>query len=291
MQAPIIRGKTEQEKILDAVRTRDDATQILIEVRKPFFDPPCCCHECQDHFYTKAECEGRPHLGYTRKLNDIEAKSFLRTDVEEIQTSHAYVKHAVEVHGDAILTAWRKRSPAKRAAILREAEPELSKEKGLSAELKVQGYTAGSDWSRYRKYLLAPYLDIAALSKNPATFIGLVHARAASSPEEWAFYDSDQLRSAWSLGVLKVAYHGGAVVMHGGSYGTLTQWEAGAAHRGDVMGFPRASLVIEAQAVLIKLLRQSIASLLEGVQATGGGNSHWNEVIHSGLKMSNDIVS
>lgn len=110
---------------------------------------------------------------YTRKLNDIEAKSFLYGDVEKIKASHAYVKCAVEMHGDAIFRAWRKRSPAKRAVLLQEVEPKIAKRKGLNMDLSIAGLNCESDWSPYRKNLLVPYLDVETLAKIPATFVGL----------------------------------------------------------------------------------------------------------------------
>jgi hypothetical protein len=78
-----------------------------------------------------------------------------------------------------------------------------------------------SDWHPHRKHLLVPFIDIETLTKNPATFVGLVNARARSLPEEWALYDSEQLRYSWGIGAFKIAFHGGAVVMHGSDYGKL----------------------------------------------------------------------
>jgi hypothetical protein len=90
------------------------------------------------------------------------------------------------------------------------------------------------------------------------------------------------------MGSLKVAFHGGAVLMHGDNYGTLTQWERDSAHRCDAIGFPRASLIIEAQAILMRFLHRSTEQLPQEVtNDSAEGHMKWDEIIHSGLKMNN----
>jgi len=66
----------------------------------------------------------------------------------------------------------------------------------------------------------------------------------------------------------------------------------GRSYRCDVIGFPHASLIVEAQAILMKFLRLSIERFLEGISDTDAeGNTKWNEVIRTGLKMNNAVVS
>ncbi len=53
------------------------------------------------------------------------------------------------------------------------------------------------------------------------------------------------------------------MVMHGQRYGELTPWESKAAHRSDIIGFPRARLITEAQAFLLKFLRKIVDQILD----------------------------
>ncbi|KAF5676465.1 hypothetical protein FCIRC_7024 [Fusarium circinatum] len=53
--------------------------------------------------------------------------------------------------------------------------------------------------------------------------------------------------------------------MYGDEYGSLVDWEAKAAHRGNTLGFPRAILVLEAQAHLLEVLCNIVDKVLEGV--------------------------
>ena len=138
---------TKEQDLLNGILARGDVKQIVIGPGKPVYEPPCSCPECEDHFYLKGEQEEKECFCYTRKLRDEEAKAFLARKVEDIRTAHAHVKRVVELHGDTILKAWRKRSPAKRASLLQELEPKIAERKGLVADLTVAGFDSNSDWS------------------------------------------------------------------------------------------------------------------------------------------------
>lgn len=78
--------------------------------------------------------------------------------------------------------------------------------------------------------------------------------------------------------------------MHGLRYGEMVDWNSVLAHRGDILGFPKARLILEAQAYLMHTLRSIVENILEGVDMskptpsgkwsamTGAGFSHTNEV-------------
>lgn len=58
--------------------------------------------------------------------------------------------------------------------------------------------------------------------------------------------------------------------MYGSDYGKIkpwdgrsVSWDAGAAHQGDTLGFPRAQLVLEAQANIMAFLRTVMDKILE----------------------------
>lgn len=49
--------------------------------------------------------------------------------------------------------------------------------------------------------------------------------------------------------------------MQGSKYGQLKKWEKDAAHRFDIIGFPRAQLILEAQEKILKLLRNIVEQI------------------------------
>lgn len=53
--------------------------------------------------------------------------------------------------------------------------------------------------------------------------------------------------------------------MQGAEYGKLVPWDKDQAHRWDIVRFPRAQLVIEAQSMLLKFVRGVIEGVLENV--------------------------
>lgn len=125
------------------------------------------------------------------------------------------------------------------------------------------------------------------MSKNPAVLLGLIRTRARDAPADWAPYDHEQLRSPWGLGLLDVVFNNGAVIMFGPRFGTHTHWQKEPAHRFDIVGFPRAKLVLEAQATLLGFLQRAIEQLLSGCDGSAAsGSSRWNVIVDGGLKMT-----
>ena len=50
--------------------------------------------------------------------------------------------------------------------------------------------------------------------------------------------------------------------MHGPRFGDVVDWSASEAHRFDILGFPRARLVLEAQALLMRVLYKIARGIL-----------------------------
>src|SRR5437762_10940873 len=101
-----------------------------------------------------------------------------------------------------------------------------------------------------RCQLFLSWLSLEVLKTNAAVLFGLLHNRTAYTLQDWTPYDSRQLIPSWACGHFNVEYSSKCVVMYGRKYGELVDWQEGPAHRADIMGFPRARLVLEAQAYL-----------------------------------------
>jgi hypothetical protein len=268
----------------------------VVQTKIPMCPPPCECADCQTYYYTLEE-QRFDRFHYTEVLTDDQARALLAHDLKDITSAQEYLRQSVTQHGDGIVEHWRKRTQQKRSALLQIAEPGLPEKKGEHARVQYAGtpWAEGRTSSAYRKYLLLPYLDIETLVKNPAVLIGLIRTRASDSPAEWAPFDHEQLRSPWGSGLLNTSFNAGAVVMFGPRYGTLSKWQKDAAHRFDIVGFPRGKLVMEAQATLMTFLRRVVEQLLVGIQLdrlhVTGDNSKWKTTIDSGLKMAGDTAA
>jgi hypothetical protein len=99
------------------------------------------------------------------------------------------------------------------------------------------------------------------------------------------------MRQGWALGWFDLEYCGKyCVVMHGVDYGKLVPWNKEAAERWDIVGYPRALLVIEAQALMFSRLRAIVDLILEGVDRnTMGASDKWQEMVRAGFKQSSNI--
>ena len=141
---------------------------------------------------------------------------------------------------------------------------------------------------------LLPWLNTKILMNDPMMFLRLLWTRTNYSPEQWTLYDNLQLRHAWETGVLQTDFCLQCIVVHGSRYGDLVEMEEDAIHRGDVIGFPRAQLVFEAQERLLSLLRRVVEQLLQG---TGtkilGSFEKWPQlsVKDSGMSKTLDFCS
>lgn len=259
----------------------------------PTCPPPCECVDCVTSFYARSQqVQARWH--YDDVLSNSAAAAILAQYTQEIFTNQASLQRSVQMSGDLILHRWRKRTQSKRIALLRTAGPHLPEKKGYIVDWEHSGGTNLSARTSLRKYLMFPYLDLDTLSKTPATLLGLLHTRVKDPPSDWVSFDHEQQRTFWALGYFRTEFNPGAVNMTGLKYGTYTPWEKEAAHRFDILGFPRGRLVIEAQAVLLSFLRKLVDLLLVGsdqADTASTGCENWNAMIERGLKLAGDSAS
>ncbi|MCJ1436970.1 hypothetical protein MMC27_006353 [Xylographa pallens] len=192
------------------------------------------------------------------------------------------------------MNRWKKKSQEKRRALLAETIPELEEHRWLIPRYcfmpeSKRGGIEERPWAR-RCQLLLHWLSLEALVMNPAVLFALLHNRTAYSPQDWATFDGRQLILGWALGYFNVQYSGKCVVMYGANYGELVDWEAGPAHRADVIGFPKARLILEAQAYLMGALRKSVDKILEGVDLEKPATAEkWKLMTKFGFRHTNEV--
>lgn len=79
-------------------------------------------------------------------------------------------------------------------------------------------------------------------------------------------------------------------MMHGLRYGEVVDWKACLAHRADILGFPKARLVLEAQAYLMSSLRKVVDGILQGVDTNASPAAEkWNSMVLMGFRHTNVV--
>nr|RBQ87940.1 hypothetical protein FVER53263_13551 [Fusarium verticillioides] len=238
----------------------------LDAVEESIRPPPCPCGDCQEDFFATSE-QRSPEHSYHLRLSDAEAERNASSLVQSLHRSQNHLAKQIQVSGDVLLSRWKKRSQAKRAALLKEVAPDLEEQQWLLPRytyMREKFYTHARSPTR-RRQLLLPWLNVHVLKTNPAVLFALLHYRTAYPPQSWAPFDSRQHTLGWAAGFFDVDFSAKCVVMYGGRYGSLVDWEAKTAHRADTIGYPRAMLVLEAQSYLLKVLCNIVDKILEGV--------------------------
>jgi hypothetical protein len=265
----------------------------LDDVEASVLMPPCECPDCQHGFYT-AEEQIRPCFWYRGTVPDRAAKRIAAEHIQDAQRDRQYLLHRLSSHGGIIINRWKKKSREKRKALLAEAVPELCQQRWLNPcycympESKT-GFLGGRDAVR-RKQLLAHWLSVEALTLNPAVFFAVLHNRTAYAPQEWASWDTRQLILGWACGHFDVEFSPKCVIMYGPRYGEVVDWEAGPAHRSDILGFPKARLVLEGQAHVMRMIRQIVDRVLQGVDLeTPATSEKWKQMTKLGFRHANQL--
>ncbi|KAI9794980.1 MAG: hypothetical protein M1835_006204 [Candelina submexicana] len=107
-----------------------------------------------------------------------------------------------------------------------------------------------------RSAYLLPYINLESLSSGYSRLVCLMHNRAKHGPEEWVLFNNETLSKAWWMKGFEELYAEGCILMYGAAYGRCIPWDQESVHRGDAFGAPRAMLILEAQAELMKFLRE-----------------------------------
>ena len=136
----------------------------------------------------------------------------------------------------------------------------------------------------HRKTWLIPYLTLDNLCNEKSNLLQLLHGRSSAEPEAWALFDSQQMDDAFENGSLELMFHSCCITMHDAGYGFQTDWTREAAHAWDIVGWPRAQLILEAQAELMKFLLTVVDLLLKGYGGRGG-SENWQKLTNARSKM------
>lgn len=242
--------------------------------------PPCDCPDCQTGFYA-AEEQYQPQFSYRRSLSDDDAKGIVHAYVKQTKEARACLAGLLTSHADVLMQRWKKRSQDKRQVLLKDVAPDLEERQWILPRYSYmdERKLIHSRNQTRRRQLLLPWLSVEVLKTNPAILFALLHYRTRYPPQDWAVFDCRQITLSWASGWLDVDYSAMCVVMYGPRYGDFVDWEEGAAHRGDILGFPRARLVVEAQAYLMETLCNIADKILDGFDDTRPARTEkWREL-------------
>ena len=197
-------------------------------VKKGKGEPPCECVNCSSQFLTMNQ-QDYDRFRYKPVITPAAAKTMLASFTNHIDADRAYLAGLCDKYGNTIISRWRKKSRNKREALLLLADPSIEKEPWF--RLRIEGnIVRWQELRQYRKSWLLPYMNTDIMKANPSVLLSLIDHRVHHSPEEWAAFDSHQLRRAWALGHFDLEYCGKyCVVMHGVDYGKLVPWSKKAA--------------------------------------------------------------
>ncbi|KAI0425670.1 hypothetical protein F5Y09DRAFT_352109 [Xylaria sp. FL1042] len=248
-------------------------------------------------FYSAEEQLAYRGCNYASVLSEEEANAIISRHLCTIQEAAAVLVQRMNAHPDLFMSRWKKRGQAKRESLLRAVAPHTAPNPWHCFDYFdpcrypgfVSPYTARNPETRHR--LLLPWLDIETLKTHPHVLFALLHYRLRHPPQAWAAFDIKQLNLGWSLGLFETRFAHRSVVVHGPRYGELIEWDFRAARRADILGFPKAELLFEAQAYLMTTLRDVVLEVLSGVdEGTSVQTSKWRELTStSNFRLVNEI--
>ncbi|TVY39094.1 hypothetical protein LOCC1_G005276 [Lachnellula occidentalis] len=254
--------------------------------------PPCKCPDVCIHAFRDVDSPpGSLFPGYAYLVPPQIARMIIRDDLKCVKEDQQFVSQQWKLHGRQIANKWRKISVKKREEVLKKAvtpqrlqtlhQGEWFSLREYAANIKINTH---DDADTYRQVLLLDYLNIDGLKKDPMKLLGMLQNRAVHTPQQWAAYDNLCLAFPWNNHKLALAECSLWMVMYGPHYGTLVPWDHAAIHREELLGFPRAVLLLEAQRILYGVLRNFLIEFVQSSEPGGSSKADEAEPFHLKLK-------
>lgn len=285
--------------------------------------PPCDCGICEQtyfsvlrqkatsrHTFCTRQCrahgdsheEGPALARYQSPAHsEEELAGDLAREVESLHRQQKQMKFLTSWYGDTILSKWKRKNKDARRATLLAAFPDIFPRDHFP-------YHATEKTSVYKAWILqladdgepaythlVPWINLEALSKDTDRLIALLHYRAQNHPQEWFSHDLLQLHYAWKTNIFGSIWSDKCIdVMTKEHYGDFVDFDPSAAHRLEIVGFPRARMVIMAQGHILSFLQRVIHCILTDCKSTTDiadeslqtGDVRWLESIERGFKLT-----
>ncbi|TVY82305.1 hypothetical protein LSUE1_G002243 [Lachnellula suecica] len=271
---------------------------------------PCECAICALQFRPQMH-QGLNVYTYASVLSNSEAREKAASLVEQAHANLKYLREQCDANGHTIIKRWKKKSNEKRNVLLLEVDPSMypyqwsdmrflaeygnrpdhleALNSGLNT-VEDPDNTEGHARRAFRDVCLLPYVNLESLKNDPAKLLSLLYNRVKYPPEKWASFDNWLLEKQWHMGSLPTPYNKNCIIMYGPSYGKLTPWQSGLAYAWDIIGFPRAILVLEAQMKLSSFLKSIVERLVQGSDEKNDTGAFRN-ALELGLKKPTDKSS
>ncbi|KAK5739778.1 hypothetical protein LTR17_005064 [Elasticomyces elasticus] len=239
------------------------------------------CRTCSKHYRPTVEqlIDSRMYDG---AIDAVTAQRIAFAHARSITQDQAYLLDMIGKQGNTILNKWSKKNEVQRRELVRMAVPNLYEKKMPQAHI-AYSHDLWRAKRPYRKTYLLPYLTVENLCDNKLKLPSLLHYRTSRAPEDWVMFDSDQFRDAYARGFFGLTFNDNCVAMDGSLYGLLVPYNREEVHAFACVGWPRARLILEAQAELLMCLRKIVEKLLETC-TLGSGCGKWNTVLEAGLR-------
>jgi hypothetical protein len=251
----------------------------------PQLSPCSCldCPECSKQYRTFEEQKEDVALTYEECVSSSKAAEIAINFARQIEKDREYISTQLAIKGVGIVKKWKGKSIKSRELLLRKVNPAMYDKNWCEGHFAYEfryshyGVQMRMDQEKYRNICLLPYISVESLKANPSRLMRLLYNRTKYSPEDWVSYDSRMLNFPWTVGCFDLRFNKSCVVMHGAKYGQVVPWEQEAAHRWDIVGFPRGVLILEAQAQLMKVLSGMTEALVNGLDDDPVGGLSLNQ--------------
>ncbi|KAI6892664.1 hypothetical protein KC334_g13254 [Hortaea werneckii] len=260
------------------------------------------CVECMPQFCTSADKR------QVINISNASAKEKAKKLATQAEQDRQYLQVKLQQYGDAVKKKWEKLGRERRRALILAAQPSLYQDKwpelrsmfgydhkafGNHEEVwvdvrdtkKLQELAARDE--KFRNGYMVPYLNLETLMDDRSKILSLLHYRSAYKLEDWVMFDSAQAKRAVEGGNLSREYNENCIIMFGERYGDLVKWHRAQCHRWNLIGYPRAIVILEAQAFLLGFLRRLVDGIVPPDSTAVMGNAEWTLLASRGFKAAN----
>ncbi|KAK5694016.1 hypothetical protein LTR97_009634 [Elasticomyces elasticus] len=250
------------------------------------------CRSCKSH-YRSHKLQMTDHGCYDNVYSKEKAGEIIRGYRDETASRLIHVRWCVDNHGDTIAKRWNGYPVSKRATLLREVMPGMSRTNSLQARFAAaREEQKGSSVARtpcWRSSWLLSTINLETLSRDPDRLLTLLHSRSSGTPEQLLILDLESTSAAFQECLVKVNYNCHCVIVcpEAGSIGDMAPFESMQVHRGDTVGFPRAELAFEAGHELSDMLLKLVTRIMSINDGTVTGRATFDSHVATTLSTLN----
>ncbi|CAG8975639.1 hypothetical protein HYALB_00008398 [Hymenoscyphus albidus] len=215
-------------------------------------------------------------LLFRQKKSVGEAKDKVWGLVEQAKEDQEFLREQIERSGDAIMSRLNKKNHHQRQLLLLTGDKDICKNRWFTPR-QFLSEPPLKEARKQRNKWLVPYLSLEVLMKDRSIFLNFLYNRIRQSIQ--------QLKYGWEHGFFAVEFCEICVKMFDPNYGQLTAWESDSAHRSDILGYPRGSMLLEAQAYIMRFLRNIVGEIFKVAPTSNQQSStKWKEMAQVGFK-------